>query len=412
MKLQPLVTSLIIISLCYASYKVCGQDAEIILNNSFTKCQSVQNGWYEMTKYMKFMSNKDTNIYSLKCYFKKSISDSIYSFKFHNQKSFNGEYIGDAIYTGDDFVLTNSKDCTAVIRTKSRYAKDLKLGKHNHMFFEPLTSKMSYPFISDSGRVSSFSLIKYAGEEVIGKTPCYHITVNINPKSLNKNQPDFSTVKMEYQYWISKNDSIPLQYTIISENVIYSDTLKQFEKLVLTNYELNSLFDDSMLTLTSIPSRYKIKTFEPNKKSILLPLGSEAPDWRLNSITGETVRLQGLRGKIVLLDFFYKSCYPCMLSIPKLVKLYEKYKEQGLVVIGVDPVDKVEDLVEILTKKKVTYPILLGAKGLAQDYHVSAYPTVYLIDKTGKVFYHMVGYGPEMDTIMENYILEALNINL
>ncbi|HRW21671.1 MAG TPA: hypothetical protein P5509_06840, partial [Bacteroidales bacterium] len=67
-------------------------NAEDILKKSYEKCQSIENGYYEMTSYMKYMSNNDTTSSSYTCYFKKLADDSIYSAAFHYQHYYEGEY--------------------------------------------------------------------------------------------------------------------------------------------------------------------------------------------------------------------------------------------------------------------------------------------------------------------------------
>ena len=71
----------------------------------------------------------------------------------------------------------------------------------------------------------------------------------------------------------------------------------------------------------------------------------------------------GLKGKLVLIDFFTKSCYPCMLALLGLQALHKKYKSKGLNVIGINIYDKKEDgIIPFLSKRGITYPVLLGGK--------------------------------------------------
>jgi peroxiredoxin len=161
--------------------------------------------------------------------------------------------------------------------------------------------------------------------------------------------------------------------------------------------------------LQSIASFYKIKTYSPQQTVPLLPLNSVPPQWSLRSLKGEIINLSDLKGKVVLVDFFYKSCYPCMLELSKLVSLYEKYKNKGLVIIGIDPIDKQEDdLKSFLAKRSVLYDVLLGGKELAKEYHISGYPAVYILDKNGKILFALSGYSGGMENILEDVILKAL----
>ena len=89
--------------------------------------------------------------------------------------------------------------------------------------------------------------------------------------------------------------------------------------------------------------------------------------------------------------------------------MYDKYKDKGLKIISIDPVDTKEDnIAKFITEHKISYPILSGDKNTAKDYHVSYYPTMYLIDKNGKIIYSEVGYKKGMEAELEEIIKKNL----
>ncbi len=172
---------------------------------------------------------------------------------------------------------------------------------------------------------------------------------------------------------------------------------------------INNLKDENILTLNSIPAYYTIKDLVPYKSPDLLTKDTIAPNWELLSLTDEKINLKDLKGQLVLIDFFYKSCYPCMKALPALQALNEKYKDKGLRIIGIDPYDKKEDdIASFLSKHGVTYMVLLGGEDVANDYHVSAYPTIYLIDKNGKVIFTQVGYAKGVEKTLDEIIKKNL----
>jgi thiol-disulfide isomerase/thioredoxin len=188
-----------------------------------------------------------------------------------------------------------------------------------------------------------------------------------------------------------------------------NDTMYQYEKDYLNKYEINNLNDQSILTLTSIPTGYKVQDYVPFKNPIPLPKDSLAPNWKLLSLSDKEISLTDFKGRVVLIDFFYRSCYPCMQALPALQALHDKYHDKGLTVIGIDPYDKKDDnLSSFLAKRGVTYTVLLGGKDVAKDYRVSGYPTMYLIDKNGKVIFNQVGYGKGIEYLLEKVILDNL----
>lgn len=384
-----------------------GQNPTEILQNSYLKCQSVQNGYYEMTKYMKYMTNKDTVRSSFNCFFKKLSSDSLYSSAFHYKYFVNNTYAEEIMYTGSEFITCNATDSSGIIRVKSKWAEELRANRHKFTFYSPLTNRQSSPLQHDSDFINSPNIYKFIGSENMNGTSCYHVRVNLPCEYDSLSQ--MNHIRIEYNYWISKSDSLPIQYTIeydIAESV---DTSYQYEKFILHKFELNRLSDESQLTRKSIPSFYKLKDYVPYVILELLPENSLAPDWDLISLNDEVVSLKNLKGQLVLIDFFYKSCQPCMLAMPKIQALHEKFKDRGLKVIGIDPFDKDKDVLSAFLKKRgVNYTILLSERSLASKYNVSGYPTLYLIDRTGKIVFSHSGYSEEMEVVLEEFIKKNL----
>lgn len=399
----------LILGLCSILFSSCSKpDAEKILEKSYEKCQSIKNGYYEMTHYMKYMSDDDTISSKFNCHFEKLSNDSIYSSAFHYQYYRDGEYKGDVLYTGEDFVRYSKKDSTGSIMSKINWAREIKSFSHNYTFYSPLTSNKSYPLPGDSAYIDNKHIFEFLGEKIISGTPCYHIKMNIIPA--NDSTAMFKTLRTENNYWISKQEYIPIQYSVAYDLVMNNDTMYQYEKNVLTKYELDNFPGGEEFNLSSIPSYIILKDHEPIKRPELLELATNAPIWSLLSLDDEIVKLTDFKGKIVLIDFFYKSCYPCMLALPALQSLHEMYNDKGLKIIGIDPYDKKEedDIVNFLAKRGVSYTVLLGGKEVAKEYHVSSYPTIYLIDKEGKVLFTQVGYGEGSEEKLEEVIKQNL----
>ena len=81
----------------------------------------------------------------------------------------------------------------------------------------------------------------------------------------------------------------------------------------------------------------------------------------------------------------------------------------GAVVVGIDAVDKkTDELKAMLDKEGVSYTVLLAEKDLAKKYQITGYPTVYILDRGGKVFYASSGFGESLAKIFEQEINSAL----
>jgi len=393
------------------SISLFGQDSKTILKSSFNKCQSIQNGIFEMTRMMKYMSSKDTVLNSYKISFKKNAADTLNAGKFHIQQFLKDEFTGEILYTGDDFVVANSKDSSAIIMSKAEWAKDIKSRIRSHKYYSPLMNTKSLPLPNDSVLEDSSYVINFIGIENINNASCYHIQTNEIPD--NKSAEPMKSMRTECHFWINRADMIPVQYSIAHEMVMNNDTMVQYEINKLTGYEFNNLKNDELFTLNSIPDYYKINDFVPFKRQQLLPKDTIAPDWELPTLNDELISLSSFKGKLVLIDFFYKSCYPCMQALPGLQALHTKYQNKGLIVLGIDPYDKKEDdITTFLAKRGVTYNVLLNGKAVANEYRVSSYPTLYLVDEKGKIIYIQEGYGKDAEKTLEALIEERLQFHL
>ncbi len=123
-------------------------------------------------------------------------------------------------------------------------------------------------------------------------------------------------------------------------------------------------------------------------------------DFTLEDIHGRQVTLSAYRGKVILLDFWATWCAPCKVEIPGFVELYDKYRAQGFVMIGVSVDDPLDRLKPFVSQFRMNYPVLLG---LGHDDLMAAfgpilgYPTAFLITRDGTVCTRHTGLTPKAE---------------
>lgn len=115
-------------------------------------------------------------------------------------------------------------------------------------------------------------------------------------------------------------------------------------------------------------------------------VGEPAPDSSLVTLSGEPRTLSSYRGKGIILNFWATWCVPCREEMPHLNKIYDIYKERGIVILGVNYKQKKKSVERYIKKVPISFPILMDLEGKFSDpFNLKALPTTYFIDKNGAV---------------------------
>jgi peroxiredoxin len=113
----------------------------------------------------------------------------------------------------------------------------------------------------------------------------------------------------------------------------------------------------------------------------------QSPDFSLQSLQQkETVTLSDLKGKGVILNFWGSWCGPCLNEMPALEKQYQKWKDKGLVILGINIGETPVSVNNFVKEVGVTFPILLDRKReVTKLYHIGRIPASYFISPQGEI---------------------------
>lgn len=143
--------------------------------------------------------------------------------------------------------------------------------------------------------------------------------------------------------------------------------------------------------------------------ALALDVGAKLPAGAWKDLSGRPIDRAALAGKVVIVDFWASWCAPCKQELPALEALYAKYKDQGLVVIGVS-VDGDRDKALALAKSlKLTFPNVHDAQhAIAEQFDPPRMPSSYVIDRKGIVRHVHAGFRAGDEQVIEREVRALL----
>jgi peroxiredoxin len=354
------------------------------------KCRSIQFGSFQ-SKTLQKPNSSDSLRSGAHTTFKKVPSDTVYGWVFRARHSFNGRPGADCLYNGECFFDLRNGDSSGLEIPTDKYGTYIKNYLLNSQLYAPFEPEHNDLFPAKDDYNNADNIFRLIGRETVSGFACFHISETRNSQVKHGR---VTTLKTVVDLWINIEDSIPIQYTRYEQYRRNADTMAYFERSGLESYSLNVSIDTSLLSRRSIPAFCRLREYSPQPQKPLLAVGTEAPDWNLPTAGQDSIRLTKLRGRVVLIDFFYMACSACMDAMPTLHQLHEKYSHQGLTIIGFDSFDKRDKrLLNFIQTRQIPYSVVLNGSQYDDQYHVSGYPTFYLIDKNGKIAYAQAGYS-------------------
>lgn len=145
---------------------------------------------------------------------------------------------------------------------------------------------------------------------------------------------------------------------------------------------LTSLFDPSMGKL--------MRANEAWEKCLI---GKQIPSLDFVTMKGKKYNDSNLRGKVLVLNFWFKSCAPCVAKMPSLNKLYGEFKNENVVFIGFATDNEQALVPSYLNSGRFLFDIVPNSRKIAGEFNFTGYPTTYIVDQKGKIVRAWTGYS-------------------
>jgi len=132
--------------------------------------------------------------------------------------------------------------------------------------------------------------------------------------------------------------------------------------------------------------------------------GNAPPDFNVTDISGAELTLSGLKGKVVLLDFWATWCPPCRAEIPNLIDIQKRFGDKKFVLISISLDRDLNAARRFVREKGMDWVHVIDAEAasdLAEKYRIEYIPTTYVIDRTGRIAAMQLRGGSLRDKIAE-----------
>ncbi len=209
-----------------------------------------------------------------------------------------------------------------------------------------------------------------------------------------------------YEKMNSPKETEQMLTGLISDGKASSKMLEQHKRLFLANNTVESAYDKYMV---SLEKEAKAKKREEIEKKIL---DENAPAFTLRNLKGEEVSLEGLRGKVLVLDFWATWCGPCKASFPGMQTAVNKFADRKDVeFLFIDTWENAEDKAkaagDFIASKSYTFNVLMDLDNqVVTKFGVSGIPTKFVVDRNGKIRFKAVGFnGNDQELVDELSIM-------
>lgn len=138
-------------------------------------------------------------------------------------------------------------------------------------------------------------------------------------------------------------------------------------------------------------------------------IGTQAPDFTLQSLSGQNIHLAEHRGKVSIITFWASWCGPCRIELPHFEKLRKEIGEDRVAIIAVSADSKRKDIETFSKELNLDFPLLFDPKlKVNQLYRIRAMPTTFIVDKEGIIRHVHMGFKESVLPLYEKELRALL----
>lgn len=217
----------------------------------------------------------------------------------------------------------------------------------------------------------------------------------------------------EHLHLLSDEQVDSMSFKITPEVLLLNEqgeVLPQAQMELMTNPEYKPLF--------YVDANGNIKTlvFQKKNKGPVLIMenpkaaffkGEKALDFIVRDLNGKPIKLSELKGNVVVLNFWFTTCGPCIQELPSLNSLVKEYKDKAVVFLAIT-FNKKGVVQQFLEEQTFDYAIAVNAHDVITSYGVQSYPTSMVINKKGEIVLKELGYRTNIKTVLSKSINSQL----
>jgi len=237
--------------------------------------------------------------------------------------------------------------------------------------------------------------------ETVNKTVCFRVDLKVKP---NKERADVTN-----SIWLDTATYLPQRFlqqgTEINGMPVYTSV---FLSNIQTQQNAQTQFLTTFRPDTSLMQQLVFQKKETSKSNY--KVGDDVSNLILYKNNDSVLKVSDLKGKVILLDFWYNTCFPCLAMMPDMQALHKEYSSDDFVLIGINERNQPDVAQKVIEKFSITYTNYYGKEaGLESILSINTHPTKIIIDKKGKLVYWDAGYSKnktkrELSNLINRYL--------